>query len=112
MTKPQGVKTRISIVIPVLNEADGIPQLRNKLGRVQSVLAEFGDIELVFVDDGSTDATLPLGAVPGHFSPPKSWSWCSVPDGFPRGHGQYRLHDRCGLQLRTRRPKASCGRDD
>lgn len=60
MTKSQGVKTRISIVIPVLNEADGIPQLRNKLGRVQSVLAEFGDIELVFVDDGSTDATLPL----------------------------------------------------
>jgi dolichol-phosphate mannosyltransferase len=60
MTKPDGVKTRISIVVPVLNEADGIPQLRSKLGRVHSVLAEFGDIEFVFVDDGSTDATLPL----------------------------------------------------
>ena len=44
MTKTDGVKTRISIVVPVLNEADGIPQLRSKLGRVQSVLAEFGDI--------------------------------------------------------------------
>jgi len=60
MTKTDGVKTRISIVVPVLNEADGIPQLRSKLGRVQSVLAEFGDIEFVFVDDGSTDATLAL----------------------------------------------------
>jgi len=60
MTKSRGVKTRISIVVPVLNEADGIPQLREKLGKVQSVLVEFGDIEFVFVDDGSTDATLTL----------------------------------------------------
>jgi dolichol-phosphate mannosyltransferase len=60
MTKDHSVNTRISVVVPVLNEADGIPQLRSKLGRVQSVLAEFGDIEFVFVDDGSTDATLPL----------------------------------------------------
>jgi len=60
MTKAHSVNTRISVVVPVLNEADGIPQLRCKLGRVQSVLAEFGDTEFVFVDDGSTDATLPL----------------------------------------------------
>jgi len=60
MTKSHGVKTRISIVVPVLNEADGIAQLRSKLGRVESVLAEFGDIEFVFVDDGSTDGTLSL----------------------------------------------------
>lgn len=51
---------RVSIVVPVLNEAEGIPQLRQKLARVQSALAEFGGIEFVFVDDGSTDATLRL----------------------------------------------------
>jgi dolichol-phosphate mannosyltransferase len=60
MTKSMGVRTRVSIIVPILNEADGIPQLSSKLGRVQSVLAEFGDIEFIFVDDGSTDATLPL----------------------------------------------------
>jgi dolichol-phosphate mannosyltransferase len=53
-------RTRLSIVVPLLNEADGILQLRNKLGKVKSVLAEFGDVELVFVDDGSTDGTLSL----------------------------------------------------
>jgi dolichol-phosphate mannosyltransferase len=58
MSKKVGVKTRLSIVVPVLNEADGIAQLRAKLGKVQSVLAEFGDIEFVFVDDGSTDGTV------------------------------------------------------
>lgn len=58
MSKKVGVKTRLSIVVPVLNEADGIAQLRGKLGKVQSVLAEFGDIEFVFVDDGSTDGTV------------------------------------------------------
>jgi dolichol-phosphate mannosyltransferase len=53
-------RTRISIVVPLLNEADGIAQLQNKLGKVKSVLTEFGDIEFVFVDDGSTDGTLSL----------------------------------------------------
>lgn len=60
MNKTAGTRTRVSIVVPVLNEADGIPQLREKLGRVQSALAEFGEVELVFVDDGSTDNTLSL----------------------------------------------------
>jgi len=47
----------LSVIVPVLNEAEGISQLRDKLGRVQSVLGEFGDIEFVFVDDGSNDGT-------------------------------------------------------
>jgi dolichol-phosphate mannosyltransferase len=54
------VKTRLSIVVPVLNEAESIEQLQEKLGKVRSVLCEFGDIEFVFVDDGSVDQTLPL----------------------------------------------------
>lgn len=53
-------RTRISIVVPLLNEADGIAQLQQKLGKVKGALKEFGEIEFVFVDDGSTDGTLSL----------------------------------------------------
>ena len=53
-------RTRISIVVPLLNEADGIQQLRAKLGKVKSALADYGEVEYVFVDDGSTDGTLSL----------------------------------------------------
>jgi len=53
-------RTRISIVVPLLNEADGISQLQQKLGKVKGALKDFGDIEFVFVDDGSTDGTLEL----------------------------------------------------
>ncbi|MFI6318244.1 glycosyltransferase family 2 protein [Nonomuraea sp. NPDC050556] len=44
----------LSVVIPCFNEADNIPHV------YAEVVAEFGehDLELVFVDDGSTDGTL------------------------------------------------------
>jgi len=45
----------ISVVIPVLNEAQGLEPL---LARLCPVLERIGDWEIVFVDDGSTDATL------------------------------------------------------
>ena len=46
----------LSVVIAVYNEAENITPL---LGRVQSALADWpGSVELVFVDDGSTDSTL------------------------------------------------------
>jgi glycosyltransferase involved in cell wall biosynthesis len=45
----------LSIVIPVLNEADSLPEL---VSRVREALAGEGyDYEVLFVDDGSTDAT-------------------------------------------------------
>jgi len=48
----------LSVVIAVYNEAENITPL---LGRVQSALADWpGSVELVFVDDGSTDSTLEL----------------------------------------------------
>lgn len=48
----------ISLVIPVLNEAEALPRL---LDRLQGVLAEAPfRHELLFVDDGSTDATAAL----------------------------------------------------
>lgn len=45
----------ISVVIPVLNEAQG---LRGLLDRLCPVLERLGDWDIIFVDDGSTDGTL------------------------------------------------------
>jgi dolichol-phosphate mannosyltransferase len=48
----------LSVVIPVYNEAENIPSL---LERLQAALADrSGPAEFLFVDDGSTDATLEL----------------------------------------------------
>lgn len=48
----------LSVVIPVLNEAGGLPEL---LSRLQPVLDSIGfPYEILFIDDGSTDGTLPL----------------------------------------------------
>jgi polyisoprenyl-phosphate glycosyltransferase len=54
---------RLSIIAPCYNEAANIPELHRQLGRVaEQLLADpaFGidQIEYVFVDDGSRDATL------------------------------------------------------
>jgi glycosyltransferase involved in cell wall biosynthesis len=49
----------LSIIIPVLNEAYGLPALHERIATVaQKLYAERGlAIEVVYVDDGSTDAT-------------------------------------------------------
>src|SRR3989344_8368617 len=46
----------LSIVIPCFNEEDGIPQLAEQLTPVLWQLKQY-NIELIFVDDGSTDKT-------------------------------------------------------
>ena len=46
---------QLSIVIPVYNEAGNLPQLIKELGEVLLSLDMAG--EVLFVDDGSTDAT-------------------------------------------------------
>jgi glycosyltransferase involved in cell wall biosynthesis len=49
---------KISVIVPGLNEERGIPPL---IDRLRPVLENLGlDWELIFVDDGSTDSTLPL----------------------------------------------------
>ncbi|HKY63972.1 MAG TPA: glycosyltransferase family 2 protein [bacterium] len=45
----------LSIVIPVLNEESNVEPLYRRL---KEALAELGDVELIFVDDGSNDSTL------------------------------------------------------
>jgi dolichol-phosphate mannosyltransferase len=50
----------LSIVVPVLDEAETLPRLRERLG---AALAEVGvEMELVFVDDGSTDGSAEMVA--------------------------------------------------
>ena len=48
----------LSVVIPVYNEAENIPPLVERLVRALREVA--GGVELLFVDDGSTDRTLVL----------------------------------------------------
>ncbi len=50
-------KSSISVIVPVWNEEAGIPQLREGLVQVQELLRDYGEMEFVFVDDGSTDGT-------------------------------------------------------
>ncbi|MBI2040899.1 MAG: glycosyltransferase [DPANN group archaeon] len=47
----------ISIIVPCYNEADGIAQLRNRLASTIANLRKKYEVELIFVDDGSTDRT-------------------------------------------------------
>jgi len=46
----------ISIVIPVYNEEESLPELHGKLEEVMSALGE--DYEYIFVDDGSVDGSI------------------------------------------------------
>jgi dolichol-phosphate mannosyltransferase len=46
----------ISVVIPILNEADNIRELRQRLDQTFQGMAQ--DYEIIFVDDGSTDQSL------------------------------------------------------
>lgn len=47
---------RLSIIIPVYNEYDSIPELHQRLSKVAAAIS--ADYELVFINDGSKDASL------------------------------------------------------
>ncbi|MBK8095781.1 MAG: glycosyltransferase [Planctomycetes bacterium] len=53
-------RTRVSLVVPLLDEAEGLPYLLRTLRLLQERLADRWQFEFVLVDDGSTDATWPL----------------------------------------------------
>src|SRR5689334_20399796 len=48
---------RISIVVPCHNEADSLDRLAAEMVRLKDALAASYEMELILVDDGSTDAT-------------------------------------------------------
>lgn len=52
--------TTVSIVIPCLNEEDSLPQLAQKLRALQELEHDRLSLEIVLVDDGSTDRTVAL----------------------------------------------------
>ena len=55
---PMVESTELSVVIPVYNEAENIPPLVERVVRALRDVA--GPVEVLFVDDGSTDRTLAL----------------------------------------------------
>jgi dolichol-phosphate mannosyltransferase len=57
MELEKGGKRLISVIVPVLNEEAGIDALQLKLERLKGVFEGIGELEFVFVDDGSTDRT-------------------------------------------------------
>lgn len=53
------VVPHVSVIIPCFNEIDALPQLERKLPPVLDLMEKrFGPLELILVDDGSTDGTL------------------------------------------------------
>lgn len=62
-------KHLLSLIIPCYNEEEGIPHLEQELLPIVEQLSSQYDLEIIFVDDGSTDKTLELlqqrfGALP------------------------------------------------
>ncbi len=50
---------KISVVVPIYNEQDGIHHLSENLARFDATLPAGTEREFIFVDDGSADRTLP-----------------------------------------------------
>jgi dolichol-phosphate mannosyltransferase len=53
----EGPAPRLSVVIPVYNEQENLRELHDRLA---AVLAGLGSYEILFVDDGSRDASVPI----------------------------------------------------
>jgi dolichol-phosphate mannosyltransferase len=47
----------LSIIVPCFNEMGNVPKLRNEFVPIVAQMAETRSVEVVFVDDGSTDGT-------------------------------------------------------
>jgi dolichol-phosphate mannosyltransferase len=48
---------RVTVVVPLFNEADSLQQLKSALVRLRAALADKYETDVVLVDDGSTDGT-------------------------------------------------------
>jgi dolichol-phosphate mannosyltransferase len=64
----------LSIVVPCFNEADNVPKIQDELIPVVTALAENQTVEVIFVDDGSSDDTWQaLMDSCGNMSGPRVW---------------------------------------
>jgi dolichol-phosphate mannosyltransferase len=54
---PDQHKDSVSIVIPCFNESEGIELLHSRISSVMEQLSQYRPVELILVDDGSTDDT-------------------------------------------------------
>jgi len=82
----------LSIVIPCYNEAENVPKLRAEFFPVAAQLARTRAVEVVFVDDGSTDET--YRALTGAFAGRNEW-------GLPVRVEQHSANRGLGAALRT-----------
>ena len=53
----QPERVRVSLVVPVLNEQDTVKAFVDRIAEVFAPIVETSDYEIIFVNDGSTDAT-------------------------------------------------------
>lgn len=74
----------VSVVVPVLNEEDGVSLLKRKLLTLRDLLSDRFVVELIFVDDGSNDET--TTRLKEQFGP-TGIQFCVVEHGFNRGVG-------------------------
>lgn len=55
-----GSVPRLAVIVPLKDEAEGIPSLFRELSTLLIAMADIADCEFVLVDDGSTDLTWPM----------------------------------------------------
>lgn len=55
-----GALPSLAIVVPIYNEEACIPVLVDRLDRLRNALSATAEVEYIFVDDGSSDDSLPL----------------------------------------------------
>ncbi len=58
VTPHSGPRQAVSVVVPIFNEADNIPYLLRTMAGVADRLRDRYDLDLVLVDDGSTDGSV------------------------------------------------------
>jgi dolichol-phosphate mannosyltransferase len=76
---------KISIIIPLYNELENVPQLQETLMPVAADMAHTQPVEIVFVDDGSSDGT--LDALKTAFNSQQSQNYSLVYKKHPRNLG-------------------------
>lgn len=54
---PESGRAALSVVVPLLNEVESLPQLHTEITVALAALDLAGPAEIIYVDDGSTDGS-------------------------------------------------------